>query len=181
MPGGRPKKDRSLNDKQRDVLESLYYTEFRSGIGMRALWEALRDNPLQKAALDTGGAAFIPWRDFKLWYNSQETAQLMRRAPTVSQTRSGVPPPGQLYALAHLQSDLIDMGELASNNKRYIMNTVDVVTGYSFLQTWNGGINNRQTSRVMTEIVDAIRQWQGAWPRETVLLTDNGSADLTEA
>ena len=178
MPGGRPKKDRTLSVEQRDILDSLYYTEFRSGIGMRALWEALRDNPLQKAALDAGGAAYIPWRDFKLWYNSQETAQLMRRAPTVSQTRSSVPPPGQLYALAHLQSDLIDMGELASNNKRYIMNTVDVVTGYSFLQTWNGGINNRQTSRVMTEIVDAIRQWQGAWPRETVLLTDNGSADF---
>ena len=156
MPGGRPKKDRTLTDKQRGVLESLYYTEFRSGIGMRALWEALRSNPLQKAALDAGGPAYITWRDFKLWYNSQETAQLMRRAPTVSQTRSGVPPPGQLYALAHLQSDLIDMGELASNNKRYIMNTVDVVTGYSFLQTWNGGINNRQTSRVMTEIVEAV-------------------------
>ena len=30
----------------------------------------------------------------------------------------------------------------------------------------------------MTEIVDAIRQWQGAWPRETVLLTDNGAADF---
>ena len=38
MPGGRPKKDRTLSDKQRGVLESLYYTEFRSGIGMRALY-----------------------------------------------------------------------------------------------------------------------------------------------
>ena len=75
MPGGRPKKDRTLSVEQREILESLYYTEFRSGIGMRALWEALRDNPMQKAALEAGGAAYIPWRDFKLWYNSQETAQ----------------------------------------------------------------------------------------------------------
>ena len=178
MPGGRPKKDRTLSDDQRQVLEELYYTEFRSGIGMRALWEALRENPLQRAALDAGGPAYIPWRDFKLWYNSQETAQLTRRAPTVSQTRSGVPPPGELFALSHLQADLIDMGELASGGKRYIMNVVDIVTGFSFQQTWNGAINNRQTARVMEEIVDAMRSWVGAWPRPTVLLTDNGSADF---
>ena len=101
-PVGRPKKDRTLNAEQRQVLESLYYTEFRSGIGMRALWERLKEHPRQKAetlanGTDTKGRpkkAWINWRDFKQWYNGQETAQLTRRAPTVSETRSGVPPPG---------------------------------------------------------------------------------------
>jgi hypothetical protein len=186
MPGGRPKKDRTLNAEQRQVLEQLYYTEFRSGIGMRALWERLKDHPRQKAETLANGTdskgrpkkSWINWRDFKQWYNSQETAQLTRRAPTVSQTRSGVPPPGEMFALAHLQADLIDMGELATGRKRYIMNIVDVVTGFSFLQTWDGNVNNRQTTRVMEEIIDAVRKWLGAWPRRTELLTDNGTADF---
>ena len=185
-PVGRPKKDRTLDAEQRQVLEELYYTVFRSGIGMRALWEHLKKHPRQKAETLANGKdskgrpkkAWINWRDFKQWYNGQETAQLTRRAPTVSETRSGVPPPGEMFALAHLQADLIDMGELATGRKRYIMNVVDVVTGFSFLQTWDGNVNNRQTARVMEEIIDAVRKWLGAWPRRTELLTDNGTADF---
>ena len=61
---GRPKSDLSLTDEQRTALEDLYYGEYRSSIGMRPLWEALRDHPRQKAALQTDRKqkqAWIPW------------------------------------------------------------------------------------------------------------------------
>ena len=154
----RKKADRRLDDEQRKALEQLYYTEFRAGIGMRALWglwAALRDHPRQKAALEAKQPGWIPWRTFKQWYNSQAVAQIMRRAPTVSQTRAGMP--NELDALAQMQADVIDMGELEHNGYRYILNIVDLVTGYSVLQTWRGGLNNRQTSRVVKEFVDVVR------------------------
>ena len=86
MPGGRPKKDRTLDAEQRQVLEELYYTEFRSGIGMRALWERLKEHPRQKAETLANGTdskdrpkkSWINGQDLKQWYNSQETAQLTR-------------------------------------------------------------------------------------------------------
>ena len=53
---GRPKKSLNLSKEQRDVLEKLYYTDFRSGIGMRSLWEALKQHPRQKAETLANGA-----------------------------------------------------------------------------------------------------------------------------
>ena len=38
-----------MSKEQRDVLEKLYYTDFRSGIGMRSLWAALKEHPRQKS------------------------------------------------------------------------------------------------------------------------------------
>ena len=176
---GRPKSDLVLTDEQRTALEDLYYGEYRSAIGMRPLWEALRDHPRQKAALQTDRKqkqAWIPWLSFKKWYNSQEVAQLMRRAPTVSETRAGMPK--ELVPFAKIEADCIDMGELAYGGKRYILNIVDVITGFSVQQTWRGGLNNRQTSRVVRELIDTIRKWRGSWPRQTELRTDNGTADF---
>ena len=170
---GRPKKDRTLSPAQRKVLEDLYYTEFRSAIGMRAAWAALRDNPQQKASIDAGDQTFwIPWATFKQWYNSQEVAQLMRRAPTVSETRATIP--AELVPLAYMQADCLDFGDLSYNGRRYVMNLVDTVTGFSVQQTWRGNLNARQTSRIVQEFVDVIRQWQGNWPRATELRCDNG-------
>ena len=178
---GRPKSDLVLTGEQRTALEDLYYGQFRSGIGMRALWEALRDHPMQKAALQTDRKqkkAWIPWLSFKNWYNSQEVAQLTRRAPTMSETRAGMPK--EVVPFAKLEADVVDMGDLAYGGKRYILNIVDVVTGFSVQQTWRGGLNNRQTSRVVQEFIDVIRKWRGSWPRRTELRTDNGTADFGE-
>lgn len=61
---------------------------------------------------------------------------------------------------------------LLNGGKRYILNIVDVVTGFSVQQTWRGGLNNRQTSRIVKELIDTIRKWRGAWPRQTELRTD---------
>ena len=122
--------------------------------------------------------SWINWLAFKNWYNSQETAQLMRRAPTVSQTRSGMPPPNDMVPFARMQADLADFGEMAFNQYRYLMIITDVVTGFTVLQTWRGAVNNRQTSRVVKEFIDVVRKWLGGWPRQTLLQTDNGTADF---
>eukprot|EP01043_Picozoa_sp_COSAG02_P080433 COSAG02_NODE_19119_length_899_cov_1.088750_1_plen_113_part_10 len=106
---GRPKSDLKLTDEQRTALEDLYYGQYRSAIGMRALWAALRDHPRQKAALQTDRKqkkAWIPWLSFKNWYNSQEVAQLTRRAPTVSETRAGMPK--EVVPFAKLEADVVD-------------------------------------------------------------------------
>ena len=144
---------------------------------MRALWAALRDHPQQKASIDANDHTFwIPWATFKKWYNSQTVAQIMRRAPTVSETRATIP--AELVPLAYMQADCLDMGDLAYNGHRYILNLVDTVTGFSVQQTWRGGLNTRQTSRIVQEFIDVIRRWHGAWPRATELRTDNGKADF---
>jgi len=169
---GRPRKDRTLSAEQRQVLEDLFYTEFRGAVGLHALNAALREHPEQKRRLDAGQPGFVTWRDLKLWYNSQTVTQVMRRAPTVSETRASMP--RTLEPLALLQADVIDMGDLAFNRQRYVLNIVDVVTGFSIQQTWQGGLNTRQTARVVTEYIDVIRSWLGSWPAQTELRCDNG-------
>ena len=86
--------------------------------------------------------------------------------------------PKELVPFAKLEADCIDMGELAYGGQRYILNIVDVITGFSVQQTWRGGLNNRQTSRIVKELIDTIRKWRGSWPRQTELRTDNGTADF---
>ena len=55
---------------------------------------------------------------------------------------------------------------------------VDVVTRYVWLCTFKGKLTNRKTARCMQAVIKDVRQRYGAWPRSSVLRTDNGSSDF---
>ena len=82
-----------LTQQQLDALNELFWTRNRGAIGVRQLWEQLRDHPQQKAALaaSDGREGWISWRQLRRWYALWEAPQLMRRAPAVSKTRGALP------------------------------------------------------------------------------------------
>ena len=59
------------------------------------MWEALRQEPWQEAALEKGKGA-VTWRTLRAWYNAQATNQLHRKAKPMSKTLVNVPTAEQL-------------------------------------------------------------------------------------
>ena len=60
--GGKPKPTRAIAERQEKldpektkVLDELYYGKFKGGIGLQALWEALKSNPRQRSGPYLGG------------------------------------------------------------------------------------------------------------------------------
>jgi len=71
--------DEELSGVQERALQDLFYRQHKGTIGVQALWEVLRQEPWQEAALDNGKGA-ITWRTLRAWYNAQATNQLHRKA-----------------------------------------------------------------------------------------------------
>ena len=57
-----------LTQQQLDALNELFWTRNRGAIGVRQLWEQLRDHPQQKAALaaSDGREGWISWRELMI-------------------------------------------------------------------------------------------------------------------
>ena len=99
---------------------------------MQALWEALKSIPRQREALDSGSAGWISNRDMKAYYLTQETSQLMRSAPRMTETRTKVPSPSELVPLKRMQADTISMKGVPSGGYQGIINVIDLFSHYSW-------------------------------------------------
>eukprot|EP01048_Picozoa_sp_COSAG05_P021348 COSAG05_NODE_3901_length_1779_cov_6.667857_2_plen_142_part_01 len=77
--------DEELSGEQERALQDLFYRQHKGTIGVQALWEALRQEPWQEAALEEGKGA-VTWRTLRAWYNAQATNQLHRKAKPMSKT-----------------------------------------------------------------------------------------------
>ena len=174
-----------LSTQQRDALDALFFQTWRGAIGVRQLWEQLRDDPRQEAAFaaSDGREGWISWRQVRRYYNAQESAQLFRRAPTVSQTRAVLP--RTLEPFVALQADCISLGSWSyprnvpqGQQHQYIFVCVDYVTRYCWLCTFRGKLIPSKTINCMKKVVADVRERYGSWPRNTVLRVDNGSADF---
>ena len=82
-----------LTTQQLDALTEVFWTRNRGAIGVRQLYEQLRDHPQQIAAMEASGGkeGWLSWRDVRQWYAIWAPPQTMRRAPAVSQTRAVLP------------------------------------------------------------------------------------------
>ena len=89
-----------LTTMQLDALTELFWTRNRGAIGVRQLYEQLRDHPQQQAAMkaSNGREGWLSWRDVRRWYAIWAPPQTMRRAPAVSQTRAVLPKTLEPYA-----------------------------------------------------------------------------------
>lgn len=166
-----------LNRRQITALDHQYYTVFKGGVGMRALYESMRDAPIQSSP------DRVSWRDLRGWVGAQTVNQLYRRAKTINKTRASIPRIFEPFVI--MECDLIDLGtkrdkttntfKWQSEGYRYVFNCIDVVTRF----TWQFPIKKkeaRETSRAFTTLIDSVRAGHGGrWPRATVLITDNGT------
>jgi hypothetical protein len=173
-----------LSQDQLAALTDLFWTKNRGAIGVRQLYEQLRDHPQQIAAMEASGGkeGWLSWREVRRWYAIWAPPQTMRRAPAVSQTRATLP--RALVPYAYMQSDVLDMGSwarpagaVASQQYRYVVVTIDTVTRYVWLCTFRGKLTNNKVARCLEKVVKGVRERYGAWPRKTVLRTDNGKGD----
>ena len=174
-----------LTTMRLDALNDLFWTRNRGAIGVRQLYEQLRDHPQQIAAMEASGGkeGWLSWRDVRRWYAIWAPPQTMRRAPAVSQTRAVLPK--ALVPYAYMQSDVLDMGSwarpegaAASQQYRYVVVTIDSVTRYVWLCTFKGKLTNAKVARCLEKVVKSVRERYGSWPRKTVLRTDNGKSDF---
>eukprot|EP01045_Picozoa_sp_COSAG04_P030014 COSAG04_NODE_5089_length_1742_cov_2.369446_2_plen_245_part_00 len=76
--------------RRRDALNELFWARNRGAIGVRQLWEQLRDHPQQKAApaASDGREGWISWREVRRYYALWEAPQL-RHEPS---TKPSLPP-----------------------------------------------------------------------------------------
>jgi hypothetical protein len=174
-----------LTTQQLDALTETFWTKNRGAIGVRQLYEQLRDDPRQRAAMEASGGkeGWLSWREVRRWYAIWAPPQTMRRAPAVSQTRAVLPKTLEPYA--YMQSDVLDMGSwarpegaTASQQYRYVVVTIDSVTRFVWLCTFRGKLTNAKVARCLEKVVKSARERYGAWPRKTVLRTDNGRQDF---
>ena len=166
-----------LNPQQLAALNHHYYTVFKGGVGMRALYESMRNAPLQSSP------DRVSWRDLRGWVGAQAVNQLYRRAKTINKSRASIPRIFEPFVI--MECDLIDLGskkdkatntfKWQSEGYRYVFNCIDIVTRF----TWQFPIKKkeaRETARAFTTLIDSVRAgWGGRWPRATVLITDNGT------
>ena len=65
-----------------EFLDEIFYGKFRSGIGLRALWQALNDTDKQREFMaNNNGSGWVSFSDLRAYYLQQEVTQLMRNAP----------------------------------------------------------------------------------------------------
>ena len=186
MAGAMPNID--LTRMQIDALHELFWTKNRGAIGVRQLFEQLRDHPRQREAYEESGGkrGWISWRDVRRYYALYRDPQTMRRAPAVSKSRAALP--RAFVPFATMQADCLDMGEwarpageVASKQYRFVFVAIDVVTRFVWLCTFRGKLTQNKTARCMQKLIKSVRERYGAWPRRTTLRTDNGKADFGQA
>ena len=68
----------------------------------------------------------------KAYYLTQESSQLMRSAPRMTETRTKVPSPSELVPLKRMQADTISMKGVPSGGYQGIINVIDLFSHYSW-------------------------------------------------
>ena len=68
----------ALDKEQSEALSDLFYRQHKGSIGVRDLWELLKQDPRQIAELERTNNKFgwINWRDLRAWYNGQESVRI---------------------------------------------------------------------------------------------------------
>eukprot|EP01043_Picozoa_sp_COSAG02_P062335 COSAG02_NODE_8575_length_2517_cov_1.961125_2_plen_266_part_00 len=107
-----------FSDEQHKLLEDVFYRQHRGTLGVRALWEILKEHPDQKAALSKDSKhpqGIVSWRDVRAWHAAQETVQRHARANKRSKTLVNLPTEEQMKPFVRFQLDTIVMAQ--GNNK----------------------------------------------------------------
>ena len=188
-----------LEKEQRNALQDLFFRQHKGSIGVRALWELLKQDPRQIKELERTNNKFgwINWRDLRVWYNAQESVQLHRRAKPKSKTLVNVPKTEDLKPFAQMQCDTIEMAQgvnqtdpaykpgdsvddlrdkrgLPSGGKRKVFHLIDLATNYSFLGA-SDVLDQKSAAGQYREHLYAIYEHFGGWPVEqTVISVDDG-------
>jgi len=188
--------DEELSGVQERALQDLFYRQHKGTIGVQALWEVLRQEPWQEAALEKGKGA-ITWRTLRAWYNAQATNQLHRKAKPMSKTLVNVPTAEQLVPFARLQLDTLVMAKgnnkkgdddlgwqttskktigLPDSKQRVVYNMIDLASNYNWLNAGPRAPNTDDAIDSVKEFIDSIKDMHpdGEWPRKTVLYVDGG-------
>ena len=176
-----------LDAEQAALLEDLFYRQHKGTIGVRALYELLRqDDERQEsslAGLRRGQKGWLPWRTVRAWYNAQETNQRHRRAKTASKTLVNVPDEADLVPFKFMQLDTLVFAKpgaaagstgLPDGRYRVIYNLVDQATNYNWLYAGTVAPNTAHATDAMKEWIDAVREHYGGWPERTVVRVDGG-------
>ena len=183
----------TLTDEQQQLLNDLFYRQHKGTLGVRALWEVLREEPQQESALELGDT-YISWRNLRAWYNAQETNQIHRKANAVSKTLVNVPEKEDLVPFKYMQLDTLVFAKgnktksddgaygtkdtdpgLQDNGKRVVYNLIDIATNYNWLNAGSQAPNTDDATVAVFEFVDAVRDHYGAWPRKTIIQVDGGA------
>ena len=182
-----------LSEEQQRLLEDTFYRQHKGTLGVRALWEILKDTDEQKKALNSGKKlteGFLTWRDVRAWHAAQETVQKHARANKRSKTLVNLPTDEQMQPFVRFQIDTIVMAQgnnkkdddaawrpgqsltdtkdkrgLPDNGMRVIYHLIDLFTGYSFLAA--APKNNQDNAiKSVQEFIEAIRlqYGDGEWP-----------------
>jgi hypothetical protein len=178
----------SLDKEQRNALTDIMFRQAKGTLGVRAVWEELRDHPKQEAELQRTNNKFgwITWRQLRAFYNAFESNQRHRKANPVSKTLVKVPKQEDLLPFKKMQLDTLvfakgnkvadglpDAG-LPDNGRRSVYNLVDLATNYNFLYAAKSAPNTADSTDAMKEWIEAVREHYGSWPRDSVIQIDGG-------
>jgi hypothetical protein len=184
-----------LSEEQRELLEDVFYRQHKGTLGVRGLWEVLKQHPKQQAALSDGKArpeAFISWRDMRAWHGAQEVVQTHSRANKASRTLVKLPTVESLKPFLRMQIDTIELAQgnskkdddkaykpgqsltedldkrgLPDQGMRKVYHMVDLATNYSFLAA-APKVDQDSAIKAVTEFIENIRDQfgDGSWPHD---------------
>jgi hypothetical protein len=184
-----------LSEEQRELLEDVFYRQHKGTLGVRGLWEVLKQHPKQQAALSDGKArpeAFISWRDMRAWHGAQEVVQTHARANKASRTLVKLPTVESLKPFLRMQIDTIELAQgnskkdddkaykpgqsltedldkrgLPDQGMRKVYHMVDLATNYSFLAA-APKVDQDSAIKAVTEFIENIRDQfgDGSWPHD---------------
>eukprot|EP01046_Picozoa_sp_COSAG06_P008655 COSAG06_NODE_440_length_15762_cov_75.979825_4_plen_565_part_00 len=183
-----------LSEEQQKLLENVFYRQHKGTVGVRALYELLKQT-------DTD-VAKPSWWDTHAWHAAQETVQRHARANKASRTLAKLPTDAQLKPFLRFQLDTIEMAQgnskkdddsawkpgqsltenldkrgLPDQGMRKVYHMVDLFTNYSFLAA-APKVDQNSAVKAVTEFLEAIRDQfgDGSWPHDEpfVLITDAG-------
>eukprot|EP01044_Picomonas_judraskeda_P017005 COSAG03_NODE_3120_length_2202_cov_0.786020_2_plen_488_part_00 len=183
----------SLSDEQLKFLDDIFFRQHKGTLGVRALWEILKQQPQQQVALSDGKKrpeGYVSWRDVRAYHAAQETVQRHARANKRSKTLVNLPTEEQMRPFVRFQLDTIVMAQgnnkrdddsawrpgqsltetkdkrgLPDNGMRVVYHLIDLFTNYSFLAA--APKNNQDNAiRSVQEFIEAIRlqYGDGGWP-----------------
>lgn len=170
-------RQRRLPQDKKDFLDDLFYGKFRSGIGLRALWQALNDTDKQRQFMaENNGSGWISFSDLRAYYLQQEVTQLMRNAPVQTKTKVRVPRASELVPLRRMQADSISFVGAKSGQYTGVLHVMDLFSQF----TWAvpvvtlGKASNAVNA--FKAILRQIKERYGddALPERMTLQTDNG-------
>lgn len=122
-----------LSAEKQEFLDKLFYGKFRSGIGLRALWQALMDTQKQQDHIAAHkGRGWISFHDLRSWYLQQESAQLMRNAPVLTKTKVRVPDVDDLLPLKRMQADSISFVGAKSGRYTGVLHVIDLFSQFTW-------------------------------------------------